>query len=278
MKVIKKINNNVAVCIDNNQNELIAFGKGIGFPEIPYELNDLSKIHRTYYGINSNYLGLLHEISEEVFEISARIVDFAKNYIDNELNANIVFTLADHINFAIQRYEKNLKIKMPFSYDVAHLYETEMEIGEKAVKLINEKMHIRLCKEEAVGIALHFINAENMQANMKDEIDETDLINELTVLIEDSMKIEIHRKGFNYSRFVSHLQYLLKRRDADTMITSDNNVLYSSMKKECPDTYACAQSIKEYILKHLKWELNQEELLYLMLHINRLCSREDCNH
>ncbi|MEG0275008.1 MAG: PRD domain-containing protein, partial [Longicatena sp.] len=190
MKVIKKINNNVAVCIDNNQNELIAFGKGIGFPEIPYELNDLSKIHRTYYGINSNYLGLLHEISEEVFEISARIVDFAKNYIDNELNANIVFTLADHINFAIQRYEKNLKIKMPFSYDVAHLYETEMEIGEKAVKLINEKMHIRLCKEEAVGIALHFINAENMQANMKDEIDETDLINELTVLIEDSMKIE----------------------------------------------------------------------------------------
>ena len=35
MKVIKKINNNVALCLDGNQRELIAFGKGIGFKPIP---------------------------------------------------------------------------------------------------------------------------------------------------------------------------------------------------------------------------------------------------
>ena len=40
MKVIKKINNNVALCLDGNQRELIAFGKGIGFKPIPYELTD----------------------------------------------------------------------------------------------------------------------------------------------------------------------------------------------------------------------------------------------
>lgn len=28
MKVIKKINNNVALCLDGNQRELIAFGNG----------------------------------------------------------------------------------------------------------------------------------------------------------------------------------------------------------------------------------------------------------
>ena len=48
MKVIKKINNNVALCLDGNQRELIAFGKGIGFKPIPYELTDLSVIERTY--------------------------------------------------------------------------------------------------------------------------------------------------------------------------------------------------------------------------------------
>ncbi|WP_368259898.1 CAT RNA binding domain-containing protein, partial [Clostridium paraputrificum] len=37
MIVVKKINNNVAICLDNNNNELIAFGKGIGFPATPYE-------------------------------------------------------------------------------------------------------------------------------------------------------------------------------------------------------------------------------------------------
>ena len=35
MIVVKRINNNVAVCRDGNQRELIAFGKGIGFPRRP---------------------------------------------------------------------------------------------------------------------------------------------------------------------------------------------------------------------------------------------------
>ena len=165
MKVIKKINNNVAVCLDNDGHELIAFGKGTGFPKTPYELTDLSKIWRTYYGINPSYLGLLNDIPEEVFELSIKIVDFAKMKIENQINSNIVFTLADHINFAIERFKKNLDIRMPFVYDIQHLYESEMQIGLFAIKLINKSMNVYLTKDEAVSIALHFINAENMQRN-----------------------------------------------------------------------------------------------------------------
>ena len=100
MKVIKKINNNVAVCLDNNNNELIAFGKGIGFQKVPYELTDISKIERTYYGVNHSYIGLVNEIPEDIFDISAKIVEWAKTKLSKELSVNIVFTLADHINFA----------------------------------------------------------------------------------------------------------------------------------------------------------------------------------
>ena len=46
MKVIKKINNNIAVATDGNNREVIIFGKGIGFHEMPYELTDLNKIER----------------------------------------------------------------------------------------------------------------------------------------------------------------------------------------------------------------------------------------
>ena len=70
---------------------MIAFGKGIGFPKIPYELTDLNKIWRTYYGINPSYLGLLNEISEDVFALSIKITDQAKMRIMNEINSNIVF-------------------------------------------------------------------------------------------------------------------------------------------------------------------------------------------
>ena len=62
MRIIQKINNNVAVGIDGNQKEVVVFGKGIGFPKIPYELNDLSKIDRTFYDVDSNYYELLQEV------------------------------------------------------------------------------------------------------------------------------------------------------------------------------------------------------------------------
>ena len=78
MIVVKKINNNVAICLDNNNNELIAFGKGIGFPATPYELCDLSKVQRTFYGVNSLYFNFINEIPENIFEISVKIVDYSK--------------------------------------------------------------------------------------------------------------------------------------------------------------------------------------------------------
>lgn len=73
MKVTQKINNNVAVCIDGNGNELVAFGKGIGFPKIPYELTDLNQIEMTFYRINVHNFQLLKEISDGIFEVSAKI-------------------------------------------------------------------------------------------------------------------------------------------------------------------------------------------------------------
>lgn len=277
MRVVKKINNNVAVCIDGDGHELIAFGKGIGFEKTPYELKDMSRIWRTYYGINSNYLALLNEIPEEIFILSTRIVDMARKTILDEINTNIVFTLADHINFAIERFQKNQSIRMPLCYDIAHLYEHEMDIGFQAVKMINETMHLNLSRDEAVSIALHFINAENRREEVDSPVDENQLIEDIAALVEKNFAIKIDQKGFNYSRFASHLQYLLKRRENDTAITSENQKLYESMKQEFQKTYACVQQIQAYLYDTLHWSPSDEELLYLMLHINRLCSREDCN-
>ena len=277
MRVIKKINNNVALCLDNNNHELIAFGKGIGFPKIPYELDDLNKIDRTYYGINHNYLNLIDKIPEEIFEISAKIADYASGKIMNELNPNIIFTLADHINFAIQRYQKKIAIKMPFSYDIQHLYEKEMNIGKIAVKFINKELKIRLSSDEAVGIALHFINSENMEKTKNGNISENAIIDDIVSIIEKEFNIGISKKGINYSRFISHMQYLLKRQEKYITINSDNEKMFEMMKKEYQQTFECVLKIKRYFEEKLGWNPSNEELLYLMLHVNRLCSREDCN-
>ena len=38
MKVIKNINNNISLCLDSRNNEVVAFGKGIGFTKPPYDV------------------------------------------------------------------------------------------------------------------------------------------------------------------------------------------------------------------------------------------------
>ena len=43
-------------------------------------------------------------------------------------------------------------------------------------------------------------------------INEDGVINDITELIEKELNFHINRNGFNYSRFVSHILYLLERQ------------------------------------------------------------------
>lgn len=275
MKVIKNINNNVSICLDNNHQQVVAFGKGIGFCKPPYEL-DLTKVERTFYDIDPLYIKLIQAIPLEMIEVAAQIIDFGRNKVEYLMNSNITFTLADHIAFAIARHKKNMVITMPIYYDIKALYEKEYEIGEYAIHLIKQRFQVMLSKDEITGIALHLINAAAMSKNKEKEPSNEIVINDIKQMIEEFFKIVISEDDYNYSRFVSHLQYLLKRGEQGKSITSDNFKLYTSIKEKFPDVYICATSISEYLHTIYGFTFNEEELLYLMLHINRLCIREDC--
>lgn len=112
----KRINNNVAIGLDGRGKELIVFGKGIGFPKMPYELTDLSKVERTFYDIEPQYYGLLQELPEDIIRVASKMVLRIKNQVTENLNPNLVFILADHINFAVERARKGLDISLPFDF------------------------------------------------------------------------------------------------------------------------------------------------------------------
>ncbi len=275
MRVIKNINNNISICVDDDNNELIAFGKGIGHLSPPYDLNDLSIIQRTYYNVDPRYLELLNLIPLEIFEVSAKIVDYARLRIDGVFNSNIVFTLADHIQFTIQRFEQKMEMKFTMHYELKHLYEPEVKIGEYAIKVIAEDLSINLPQDEVYSIALHFINAESVIPSNKENSNKQ-MIEKIVEIIEGQFNIKIDQNGFNYSRFCSHMEYLLKRCSDGKTINSENNSIFTTLISEYPEAYYCARLIMEYLNDILNCTLSNEELLYLMLHVNRLCAREDC--
>lgn len=274
MKAIKKINNNIAVCLDSQNHELIAVGRGVGFHDMPYEITDLASIQRTFYNVDSMYVELASQIPEDILETAAQIVDVVRLKSDVPINSNLVFTLADHIKFAIERRNKGMAVTAPMQYDIQQLYSDEYELGLKALQIVNENLKVRLPSEEATNLALHFINAKAMTAKEVKNEENGDLISDITDIISGYFEIYIDKHSFNYSRFVTHLQYLLKRQDQGVFIKSDNKQLYEDLVKQFPKTSDCVEKIAQFLQERMGFELEKEEKLYLILHVNRLCSRE----
>lgn len=169
-----------------------------------------------------------------------------------------------------------MNMKFAMYNDLKYLYPEEVNVGEYALYLIRDELNIYLPKEETFSIALHFINAESVRQDESKENLNTIFIEDITKIIEREVRIKIDRDGFNYSRFTSHMEYLLKRSSDGKNISSENAIIYDSLKNSFPDTHKVAQKISLYFIEKLNNYLNEEELLYLMLHINRLCAREDC--
>ncbi|SCL85589.1 MULTISPECIES: PRD domain-containing protein [Tissierellales] len=274
MKIVRNINNNVSLCKDSKNREVVIFGKGVGFLKANEEV-PLSKIERTFYNVNKNYLDVIASLPENVLEVSSKIIDMANIKLNTSYKSNVVLSLADHINYAIQRRQNNISIKLPLIYEIRHLYPKETEIGIDAVKLISNELNVNLLSEEAVSITLHLVNY-GITNNPIDEKNEEKIIANCTKLIEDELNIKIDRSSFNYFRFVSHLHYLFSR--TNEQMKSDNEQIYKMLKNKFTDTdiYDCTIRIRDYLCKMLDFRLNDEELLYLMIHINRLCVREDC--
>lgn len=270
MKVIKKINNNVAVCLDKNGHELIAFGKGIGFSAMPYHITDLSSISMTFYRMDNSFYKLLEEIPEEIFELSAMIVKKAQMTLNCSLNSNLLPGLADHINFALKRMQTFKEMKMLFSYDIEKLYPKETSLGRYVVKLVQEKLLVKLPDSEITNIAMHFVNAEEENISEVTAFDAEQLIEEITGIIERAFETKIDRKGFNYNRFIIHLRYYLKRVEEKKQFLDDNGVLFRAMKEESPKIYECVVRISVIIDEKLNSQITEDEILYLMIHINRI--------
>ena len=273
MKIIKAINNNAALALDQNGKELVVFGRGIGYHKVPYELTNLSKIERTFYDVNPQYFEIAGQLPQSILIASADIAEHAEFELDCELNPNLPFTLADHLNFAIERKKKGIHIATPLAYDIAHLYPREYALGQAALKTIFLKTGVSLPEDEAVNVALHLINAETESGDMTTTMTTAEILADVDRIISQQLGITLEPDSFYYSRFTMHLRYLIQRMSDGEQLESKDSSMLRIMAREYPDIYRCAQEITAYFKRDWYWTCTDEELLYLMMHINRLSEK-----
>ncbi len=278
MKIKKILNNNAVLSENNQKEEIIITGKGIGFGKKSGDLIDKNKIEKTFILKHSetseNFKLLLENIPVEYISVSYDIIEYAKNILNTQFNDFIYVTLTDHLNFAIQRNKENISYVNALHWEIKKFYPNEYNVGLKALKFIDEELNIKFSEDEAANIALHLVNAK---IDTKNEIGETMQIVKMTQDILNIVKytfgIELDETSLHYERFMTHLKFFFQRIMKNVQVNDDNDFIYQEVKKKYIKAYQCAEKIENYFLNTYKRKLSEEEKTYLAIHIQRITQK-----
>ena len=278
MVTIKKVyNNNVILAFENSsKKEVILTGCGIGFGKKPNDTIDDSKIEKKFVIQDNNFESkvnkLASEIPEEVFAVSSAIIEYAEKNLNTTLDEYIYISLTDHIYFALKRYKENLPIKNELLYELRRIHKKEYEIGKWAIEYINKTFNVNFLIDEAGFIAMHIINANYRESTNKSCLI-MNIINQILDIIKNYYSIEFIEDEINFDRLLTHLKFFAKRLiDKTESIDTNNTCLLEIVKVQYKESYDCVKQIKSFIEENYTYKVNDDEVLYLILHINRVIS------
>lgn len=273
MKIKKFLNNNV-VLLKKGSNEIIGFSTGISFKKKTgddMEESDFEKIFvLDTHAMLEHFSYQLSKCDPKYVKLVTQIVEYAKQNYHLRVNDYIYLTLLDHIDFTVRRLRENMVFKSPLQYEVRRFYPDEYAIGVYAVQLLERELDLEIPTEEAISIALHFVNIQSTKRDMT-------VTNKITKFIEDVLTIvryeytqSFDENSFHFSRFVTHLHYFAQNVINHTMPSYEQTDLFEQVEKMYPKAFHCVGKIKIYIKNTYNITISENEEIYLTLHIQKL--------
>lgn len=259
--------------VDNDQQEMILFGKGIGFAAIPGKTFDLAQAEKIFLPLNDpksrHFLSLTDTIPAAFFEISHEILNLARGVLGEKLNSLLLFTLAEHLHFAVERCRSGQVILNKLSWEVKRYYPKEYGVGIQASMLVNTRFSVELPSDEAVNVAFHLINASSQDDN-RSAHEQVELVNCLADIVRYKLGKTIDTDSVNYMRFITHLRYFAERILAGKVVVSETEDFYQELMRHRPEAMNIATSIRDYVQDKYQISLPKDELTWLSIHICRL--------
>lgn len=276
MLIRKVFNNNVVLAVAENEdeNELILMGKGIAFQKKVGDLIDESKVDKRFVqGLSNKLIELLKDIPTNHLDLADEIIQIAKSQLPAKLSDYIYLSLTDHLDFAITRIQQGQVLRNPLLWEIRKIYPKEYIVGLKAVGLVKEKLGVNLPEDEAGSIALHLVNAQNGSQELEQTIEITEMIKDILQIVKYHYGIDLDEDSLNYSRFVIHLRFFAQRLLDKQTNLHENNELFEVIKEKLPRAYSCVEVIDKYVKKVTDISISKSEMLYFMVHIDRVTVR-----
>ncbi|MCY8516762.1 PRD domain-containing protein [Bacillus atrophaeus] len=274
---IKRILNNNALVVKDQDGEKILLGSGIAFEKRKNDIVDKSKIEKTFVMKNSSesqqFEEILETLPEDHIQVSEDIISHAEKELDIKINERIHVAFSDHLSFAIERLSKGMVIKNPLLNEIKVLYTKEFQIGLWAQALIKEKLNIDIPEDEVGNIALHLHTARTSAGSMTQTLDITTMIRDIIGMIEAKLDISIVEDTISYERLVTHLRFAIQHIKAGETFYELDSEMMALIKKKFKKAFLCAWQAGEFIKSEYGFEFPEKELCYIAMHIQRYYNR-----
>ncbi|MEO1772465.1 PRD domain-containing protein [Candidatus Enterococcus ferrettii] len=281
MKIKQSYNNNIVLAINENGDEAIVVGTGIGFSKKFGDIVDETKIKKIYYSREDSIKKFDAEVLElanlDVLVFVERALEEIEEQLKITVYSSLFVSLVEHLNNLLQE-GSYLEEEHPLRWIVKRVYPETYEISKQIYKDYCQQFKIEIPSSEVVAISLHIING--IQKNtMPDTLENTQTINEILRVLEFSGNFNMNKKDIDYSRFVTHLEFLLNRLRSNNKFSGEgydtiNLEIYQSIFTSLENDDRIMNILEKIlmILRKKYGELSEAEKLFLLIHLFKLSS------
>ena len=278
MEITQVFNNNVVLTTNDDANEFVVMGRGIGFQKAKGDSIDLALIEKKFI-LSENvsksiFPDIYHQLSDDEIDVVIEIIDLAEEMLGIEFQSNIYIALADHIHYALDRTQQLIPLTNPLNYEVKKYYPKEYKVGKIALKIIEDRLNISLYKDEASSIALHFVTGQKEGYLIGQTIKVTEIVHNILNIIRVYYGENFDEESISYARFLTHIQYFAHRVVFGDHQGETDSFLYEQIQTSYPKAFECVNRIKHFVKATHNFEMGEDEQVYLTIHIERVMSEK----
>ncbi len=271
-RVVKALNHNTLIAIaEDDHREYLLIGRGIGFGrKVSERINIPEGVEYTMYSLQEQTergkaMELVKGVDPIFLEIAGSVLQESEK-VFGKIDRKILFPMADHIAFAVQRIREDKQISNPLTGDIRVLFYKEYKTAECLKRILKERLQIEIDEHEVGYVALHIHSAiedENVALSMQIAQSVRDCIE----LVEGAIGQKIDVMSLSYNRLMNHVRYMVVRSAKGEKLKLNMN---DYILHQYPEYYEMAADICKKLGTQLRAPLDEVEIGYLAMHIGRV--------
>lgn len=276
-RIAKVLNHNSIIGVGAEDNkEYLVMGKGIAFGKKVSE-RIKARAEDTVYSLHEltergEAKDIIKAVSPMCLELANEVLNRAEKEF-GKIDRSILFPMADHIEFAVRRIKNHEQISNPLTEDIRILFYKEYKVAQCMEQLLMEKIQVQIDEHEIGYIALHVHSAiEDEKVSQAMQIAQA--VRECISLVEKQTGKKIDVMSLSYNRLMNHVRYMVARLiNGERLKVSMNDY----MEVKFPEAFRISKTICMEIGQSLKHVLDDVEIGYLAMHIERVMNDELSN-